>query len=307
MFRIDYEIKGQLQQPIFSSDIKDVGQILINIANDEQAENEAMEWCGQANWGDNFVNQKYRFSIKCVYDEKHVLKPGTPGSKLNRSSNKFMDEEFLQKIANVISKKTGCSNNYAGCDNDSLTWDFDCGLSYMKNNNGNGMYFAIVSKYGKEIETILDTDVDRFIERVVKGLKNYIKLLKRIDRENSLTIKTTVKNGVKVKFATAVENRDIVAAIKNAVANKSEWHGRIYDDGCWWIDIERHPYGRIRFWVGFEDKRNGKCRASLISVYKASDTELGHRTDGIIVKKAVLNKLYSTVKALDKHRLIDIV
>lgn len=293
MFRIDYEIRGQMQQPIFSNDIKDVGQILINIANDEHAENEAMQWCSKASWGDNFVNQKYRFSIKCVYDEKHVLKPGTPGAKLNKSTNKFMDEEFLQKIANVISKRTGYANSYVGYDNDSITWNFAYGVSYMKNNNGKGLYFALNDDTGKELTDILDTDAHRFVERVVNAFQVYTK------SEKMKSINNREKK--------MMRNDNIVKAMIDAEAYKKETHFRIYDDGCWWLDIERHPYGQIRFWVGFEDKRNGVCKSSLVSLAWLNSTDLRYCTDGIQIKQAVWNKIQSTAKALVKHNLMSIV
>ena len=208
MFKIEYEENGIQRQPIYSSDIRDVGQILINIANDERVENEAMQWCGQANWGDNFVNQKYRFSIQCVYDEKHVLKPGTPVSKLYSNA----------KTASVSGNKS---------------------LHYSTTNK------AIVLNVMKAI--------------------NYSK-------------KTNM--------------------------NK-EYHLRIYDDGCWWIDLERFPSGQIRFWVGFEDKRSGNCRQSLATVFRRlKSNELYYEVDGIRLKKSVESKLLSTAVALEKAGLM---
>jgi hypothetical protein len=63
-------------------------------------------------------------------------------------------------------------------------------------------------------------------------------------------------------------NKKIIDDIKNAISYKIEWHARIYDDGCWWIDIQRHPYGQIRFWVGYEDKRSGNSNGSLYTIYR---------------------------------------
>lgn len=303
MFKIEYEENGRIQRPIFSQDIRDVGQILINIANDEQAENEAMQWCSNASFGDNFVNQKYKFSIQCVYDEKHTFRPGTAEFKPNRSNNPFKDEVKLQKLADVISKRTGYANAFIGYDNDSLTWDFAYGVSYMKNNNGKGLYFVLNDDSGKELTDILDTDANRFVERVIEAFRVYTKSAVRQPNNSS---SLSIKNGKTVRFRTTVENKDIIAAVKNAEANKSEWHGRIYDDGCWWIDLERHLYGQIRFWVGFEDKRNGNCRSSIVSLRRISNTELDYNTDGIKIKKVVWSKIESTAKALEKHRLISI-
>lgn len=290
MFRIDYEEYGRMMQPIFSSDIRDVGQILINIANDEKTENEAMQWCSNAHWGDNFVNQKYKFSIKCVYDEKHVLKPGTAGSKLNRSTNPFMDEVKLQKIADIISNRTGCDNEFIGYYNDSLTWDFAYGVSYMKNNNGNGLYFALNDDSGKELTYILDTDANKFVDRVVNAFRVFAK------SEKMKSINSREKKSMR--------NDNIVKAMIDAEAYKKEVHFRIYDDGCWWVDLERHPYGQIRFWVGFEDKRNGRCKSSIVSIARLNATELRYCTDGIQIKQAVWDKIQSTAKALIKAKIL---
>ena len=66
--------------------------------------------------------------------------------------------------------------------------------------------------------------------------------------------------------------------------------------------MERHPYGQIRFWVGFEDKRNGACNQSLYNI---------HRYEGNIrtscefrVKKPVAAKIESVFKVLEKEKLI---
>lgn len=101
------------------------------------------------------------------------------------------------------------------------------------------------------------------------------------------------------------KTKDVVNMIKKANESKSEWHGRIYDDGCWWVDIERHPYGQIRFWVGFEDKRSGNSRASLVTLaYLNNQGELRYCTDGIQMKQVVWSKIQTVAKALIKEGLL---
>ena len=99
-----------------------------------------------------------------------------------------------------------------------------------------------------------------------------------------------------------MHNKDIVDSIKTAIAARTEWHARIYDDGCWWIDIERRPYGQVRFWVGYEDKRSGNCNGSLYNI---------HRYEGNIrtscefpVKKVIANKIESVFKTLEKNHIL---
>lgn len=99
--------------------------------------------------------------------------------------------------------------------------------------------------------------------------------------------------------------KEVVNAIKKAEADGKEWHGRVYEDNCWWADIERHPYGQIRFWVGFEDKRSGNSRASIVTLaYLNNKGDLRYCTDGIQIKQVVWNKIQSTAKALIREKLL---
>lgn len=135
-----------------------------------------------------------------------------------------------------------------------------------------------------------------------------------LDAVDSLQEKDTVVKRVSnfmFKLTKTSENKnftktkDVINMIKKANESKSEWHGRIYDDGCWWIDIERHPYGQIRFWVGFEDKRSGNSRASLVTLaYLNNQGELRYCTDGIQMKQVVWSKLQTVAKALIKEGLL---
>lgn len=97
----------------------------------------------------------------------------------------------------------------------------------------------------------------------------------------------------------------IIESVRNAKSNKTEWHSRIYEDNCWCADIEVHPYGLIRFWVGFEDKRSGDCRGSLVTLSYLNDQgELRYCTDGIQIKKVVWDKIQKVAKALIKENLL---
>lgn len=200
-----------------------------------------------------------------------------------KNKYKFEQHELLQKIANRITEKTGIQNDFIGEDNGSLTWDFGFGTSFMKNCAGNALYFACNDNNGKEI---FDIKISGSPYKFVDEVSNKLNKLKG----------TTTKNKQK-----SVRNEDILKKIKET---QGETHLRIYEDNCWWLDIEKHPYGHIRFWVGFEDKRNGKSRASLVSLSGTAATGLKHCTDGIILKKAVQEKLYSTAKYLISHGIM---
>lgn len=98
---------------------------------------------------------------------------------------------------------------------------------------------------------------------------------------------------------------NIVESVRNAKSSKTEWHSHIYEDNCWWADIEVHPYGLVRFWVGFEDKRSGDCRGSLVTLsYLNNQGELRYCTDGIQIKKVVWDKIQRVAKALIKENLL---
>lgn len=295
MFIIEYEKYGH-NQKIISTDVKDVRDIIIGIANDIKAEDEAYKWVCNAHFGDNFINQKYKFLIKCVYDEHNIY---TPNDSRNKQPDIFIDKRKLQVIANEITRQTGIENEFIGEDNDSLTWDFATGVSYMKNKGGKGLYFALNDDNGVEICEVIETDVKEFIRKTVTVIKR-----REISKNKTVVIKGNTSTAKKeiAKKVRIMHNKDIVDSIKTAIAARTEWHARIYDDGCWWIDIERRPYGQVRFWVGYEDKRSGNCNGSLYNI---------HRYEGNIrtscefpVKKVIANKIESVFKTLEKNHIL---
>lgn len=93
-------------------------------------------------------------------------------------SRKFPYESHLKldKIAGWISGLTGTKYDFAGEDNGSLTLDFNVGISYLKNKEGKGLYFALNTNTGKEIATVdlndCNGDVNTFVTRVVQVINN---------------------------------------------------------------------------------------------------------------------------------------
>lgn len=89
----------------------------------------------------------------------------------------------LDKIAGWIGGLTGTKYDFAGEDNGSLTLDFNIGISYLKNKEGKGLYFALNTDTGKEIATVdLDDcngNVNIFITRVAQVLNNRCTELKK--------------------------------------------------------------------------------------------------------------------------------
>lgn len=286
MFTIEYEKYGH-NQKIVSNDVKDIRDIIIGIANDNRTEDEAYKWACNANFGDSFVNQRHKFSIKCVYNENNVY---SPDDSRNEWPDVFRSQRKLQVVADKISGQTGVSNKFIGNDNDSLTWDFDIGMSYMKNNAGNGLFFALNNGDGTEICTVSDVNVQEFIRKTVT-------VIKRLQYSRGLN--NNIKSLNKTKI---MRNQEILNHLKEAKTYNKEWHARIYDDGCWWIDIERYLYGQIKFWVGFEDKRSGNSNGSIFSIYRYNG-EIKYSCD-FIVKQRVADKIKSIFIYLENNGII---
>ena len=156
----------------------------------------------------------------------------------------------------------------------------------MKNKAGNGLYFALNDDNGVEICEVTDNNIEEFIRKTVNVIN------RRKMSENKQTRNST----------STMANKKIIDDIKNAISYKIEWHARIYDDGCWWIDIERHPYGQIRFWVGYEDKRSGNSNGSLYTIYRLGN-ELRYSCE-FKVKQKVADKIKSVYEALEKESMI---
>lgn len=101
-------------------------------------------------------------------------------------SRKFPYESHLKldKIAGWVGGLTGIKYDFAGEDNGSLVLDFNVGISYLKNKEGKGLYFALNTNSGKEIATVdlneCNGDVNTFVTRVVQIINNRdAKLMKR--------------------------------------------------------------------------------------------------------------------------------
>lgn len=196
---------------------------------------------------------------------------------------------ILHTVANKISEKTGISNEWVGEENGSLVIKFHSGQSYMHNMHGEGLRFVYKDSNGKEI----------FSYSTKHGARTFIKeVAERISKVQGNKKATTVS--IKQK---SIKNEDILKEVRD---NNKLITLRIYEDNCWWLDIEKTYNKNFRVWVGFEDKRSGKSRASIVSLYRTSTGDIQYSTDGIILKKAVANKLISTVKFLMKNEIMNI-
>lgn len=267
----------------YFDDIKSLGQALINIVDNEKEEQSAMEWCGRAHWGDKVVRQQFGYKIECFSEEK--LK-----NKVEQ-----VVKELCDNINKAYNAKVGYS--YVGWDNDALTWDLNLFTSWVKYRDDYGYYIVINDdNYPNgmtELFSCTDKNVNNFLTKTQKGI------------EDILINRGLVKSRKNGSGTSKMSAQDVVNNIKKAEADGKEWHGRIYEDNCWWADVERHPYGQLRFWVGFEDKRSGRSRASIVTLAYLNDKgDLRYCTDGIQIKQVVWNKIQSTAKALIKAGIL---
>lgn len=80
--------------------------------------------------------------------------------------NVYLDPNYLSTIVLNISSKTETQYYYPEIENDLIIYKFDIGNSYMTNNNGKGLYFALVNSNNDKISEIYETYGTKFIKKV---------------------------------------------------------------------------------------------------------------------------------------------
>lgn len=196
--------------------------------------------------------------------------------------HRYESRMFLEYIAAEIEKQTGMGWNYIGEDNDSLTIDFDCNVSYMKNLSGKGLQFTLDPGNGKDVICIVENNEKLFVNKVVH---EYKKIASIKEKKNNRYTKTT-------------PNKEIIARARELVKSRKSGTIRLYEDNCWWADVEYFSNGNYRFWVGYEDKRNGNSNGSIFTIY---DIPTERYSCEFKVKENIKKKIFSTAVSLKKH------
>lgn len=159
------------------------------------------------------------------------------------------------------------------------------------------MHSDIISLLNKKLITMSDSDM-------LLDKTDNIKANDSISYKfNDLQITIARTADTKSKNIIMTQN-EIIDLIKMSKESSKELHITIYNDGVWKIDLERHPYGLVRFWVSREDKQ-GNYNCSLFAPYEIlPDGSIRYGAD-FKIKKAVVDKIASTYKALIKSKLLE--
>lgn len=166
MFRLTYRDKYDKDhsRTEYFDDIKDIGQALINLVDNEKEEQYAMEWCGRANFGDKVVRQQFGYKLECFSETE--LK------------NKV--EQVINELCNKINTKYNAKVAYSfvGWDNDALTWDLNIFTSWIKYRDDYGYYIVINDdNYPNgltELFSCTDKNANRFLDRAQKGIEEVL-------------------------------------------------------------------------------------------------------------------------------------
>lgn len=166
MFKVEHSGKNGVDKPIYSNDIKDISNIVINITNNEQLEKITAEWCSGATFGEFYENIPYGLRISCVLDAAE--------------RNKFNDIQFLQAVANKITELAGVNHKYIGYDGKSFLWKFNFGDIYLSNNEGKELHLSICKDTIKE--EVNEKETTKFIEKSFKSLRKAIRFSNKLNK-----------------------------------------------------------------------------------------------------------------------------
>ena len=183
---------------------------------------------------------------------------------------------MLNYVADAITAETNIRHSEMFNDNGSFNIDFDCGISYLRNNGGNSFYFALNDENGKELWTCTENFPKDFIIKVLAELKRR-GLVRSADESKSAKV--------------SMRNKDIIDRIASAKRSHAAIQFRVFSNGTWFIDIETSMYGVYRIWVGYEYK-DGTFNQSLCHVHN------GQCMADFKLTEAVVNKMLSLDKAL---------
>lgn len=159
----------------------------------------------------------------------------------------------------------------------------------------------------------MNSDIISLLNKKLITMDDSDMLLDKIDNIKANDSKSYKFNALLVIIARTVDKKsnntimtqnEIMDLIKRSKESSKELHITIYNDGVWKINLEKQPYGLVRFWVSREDKQ-GNYNCSLFTPYEIlPDGSMRYGAD-FKIKKAVVDKIASTYKALIKSKLLE--
>lgn len=122
---------------------------------------------------------------------------------------KLNDKEYLQEIADTISNETGIENKYVSEISGSYVWDFNFGISSMRNKNDKVLLFSLCDDVGNELCAIIDDDVVEFKNKVISMLIRYKKQEKAIKIAPKI-MRIDIKKPASLSFSENVKESSII-------------------------------------------------------------------------------------------------
>lgn len=209
IFNVNIEQNGKDIEKQFNSTII-LKEYLSNLLGaDKSSLNETFKWIDSNPVNRSFVNPKYKFEINCAADKNE--------------KKAYNNKELFIGVADEISRITGIKHSNiteTNLNTRNMSIDFDYGISYMSNRNGNDLYFSLTAPNGVELATISEKEPGEFIRRVKLEVEKAAK-----------TIKKT--NSVKI-----MRNEEILHKVIEAFKKKENKSLVIYAEKNWKVELE---------------------------------------------------------------------
>ena len=150
MFKITYRPKYDRDhsQKEYITDIKDIGNFILELLDNKKEANYAMRWCGEAKFGSKLIRQP-NYKIEC-FNEKDLI------------------AQVEKEVIKPICKRTGISCIYKQFDK-VFIWQIqgiDGEISYHEQ----GGYNAVVYDNNNNVCNILNSKADLFIRATVRAM-----------------------------------------------------------------------------------------------------------------------------------------
>ena len=80
--------------------------------------------------------------------------------------NELCTKKFMNEIASAIKRETGIRVDFSTKDGNTLVYDVFIGSSYLTNNGGTSLFFALVDNNCRTLQEVTSCDVRQFIKQV---------------------------------------------------------------------------------------------------------------------------------------------